>query len=171
MQIDRQGIREIRAELETLLKEFAEKHNVTVNVGNASFMPGQNVTFKVEFANTVANGEIALTASAIAFTRNATMYGLQPTDLNRQFICRNTRYTICGLAPKSWKNPILASRDDGAVFKFPSTTVANALRLAHPAVLAQPKPTTPADEGRNLVQIGAADVGNLKDIFVNGVPK
>ncbi len=148
MQFDRPGIRQIREELNTLLADWAKKNNVSVEVGSATFMPGQNATFKVSVATTVktATGTIAMDSEAIDFTRSARQFGLEPSDLNKKFIFRGNEYTITGSAPRAWKAPILATRSDGKKFKFPAPTVVMALGK---------KPT------KDAMTIGAGDVAEL----------
>jgi hypothetical protein len=118
--MDKPKIRDMRPVIEAALKSVEERFGVKVKVGNASFTPN-NVVFKVEFAELV-DGK-AVTKEIEDFKRNAVFFGLQPDDMGKTFLFRNDAYTVCGLAPKSRKAPVLARRTDGKVFKFPVAEV------------------------------------------------
>jgi hypothetical protein len=52
------------------------------------------------------------------FKANAWRWGMQPTDLGREFTHIRDTFTIIGAKPKAGKFPILAKRSDGKVYKF-----------------------------------------------------
>ena len=128
MEIDRASIHQMRDELQSLLNGWATKNNVSLDVGGASFMPGQNVTFKVQIAN--KSGDTVLNVKAVAWPLIAPSHGFAATDLNRVFTFLGRKYTITGWNSRSWKSPINATRDDGRTFKFTTEVVKRALGIA-----------------------------------------
>jgi hypothetical protein len=55
------------------------------------------------------------------FRRNATKYGLSPSDLGRKIILnpkKPRRYTIVGAKPRNWKMPILIRGKRGGLYKI-----------------------------------------------------
>lgn len=123
---DRATVRQYRQLIETVLKPLGEKLGVSISVGNASFT-ANNVRFKLEVAKVAATGEV-ISNDAESFSYNATKYGLQPSDLNREFTLRGTTYKIVGCKPRSWKRPILVADRRGKIFKIDAMTVALALK-------------------------------------------
>jgi hypothetical protein len=122
MNIDKTGIRLLRGQIETALAELGAKHNLAISVGSASYLPGKNVTFKLECAAIGADGEVA-TAEAEAFKTYAGLFGLKADDLGRSFVSQGKKWTIVGCAPRSRKFPILCEDSNGKVFKLSSSSV------------------------------------------------
>lgn len=118
--LTRESIRNLRDELQTHLDAISAEIGYKLTLGNASF--GATVTFKLEAAPMDMNGD-ATSKTAEDFKRGAYLFGLQPTDLGREFIANGARYKVTGLAIKSRRFPILVEREDGKVFKFPAETV------------------------------------------------
>ena len=119
--MDKPKIRDMRPAIEAALKGVEAQFGVKVQVGKASYTPN-NVVFKIEFAELV-DGQ-AVSRDVEDFKQMATLYGLKPDDLGKPFMFRNEGYTVCGLAPKRRKAPILGKRGhDGKVFCFPADEV------------------------------------------------
>lgn len=145
--ITRDLLRDLRPRIEAALAELATETGLHITVGNASFTPS-NATFKLEIATTDATGEVQ-TKETTAFKSLARSYGLEPDDLGKHIRHNGTEYEIQGLAPKSWRFPILARRiRDGKVFKLPAEAVSRQLhpdkspgRIADVSGLLQPPPT------------------------------
>lgn len=109
-QIDRPLLRALNADMEEALKAVAEKHGVSIDVGNASFT-SQNATFKVQVA-VIGKGGVADTREAQDFRIFASSYGLSADDLGQTFPYGGKEYTIVGLSRKSSKYPIVCKRDN-----------------------------------------------------------
>jgi len=123
--MERAVCKALRTALEGLdVSAIEQRFNVKVRIGHASFDPSPNggATFKLEFAP-VVSGEVK-TKEATDFERLAYLYGLEASDLGKTFSSNGRTFTICGLAPKAHKFPILAKcADDGKTYKFPERSV------------------------------------------------
>ncbi len=126
MNIDRTSIRLLRDQIESALAALGTQHNLAITVGGASFLPGKNVTFKLECAVIGADGEVA-SKDAEAFKTNAIFFGLKAEDLGREFTYNGKRWTITGCAPRSRKFPILCEDHNGKTFKLPAHAVKQGL--------------------------------------------
>jgi hypothetical protein len=72
-----------------------------------------------------------LTAAGKDFINYASMYGLEPSDLGKEFKSRGKTYRITGFKPRSHKYPILAVNvRTGKAFKFMVEDVKGKLKLA-----------------------------------------
>lgn len=121
MNIDRQSLVVLRAEIEAALAALAVKHKLQIEVGGASFLPGKSVTFKLECAKIGDNG-IALTKEAETFKLYATTYGLKPEDLGREFVMNRQKMKIVGCLPRS-RCSILCETAEGKQYKVGHDTV------------------------------------------------
>jgi hypothetical protein len=113
-------------EIEQALAGIASKYGVSISCKGGTFGPTSYVA-KVECA--VIAGGLAVTREVEAFNKMASLYGLAPSDLGRSFAYSGGTYSICGLKPSS-RNPVLAKRQDGKVFKFPVEVVKYRLATA-----------------------------------------
>ena len=125
--IDRDACRLLRRELQQSLEPLAEKFEVSVNIGSARFNPN-SVTFKVEIATIGSDGQVNNREVGI-FKRNAFLWGLQPSDLGREFVAMGETYKIVGANTRRHRFPISADRvRDGKPFKFGHETVKRGLK-------------------------------------------
>lgn len=123
--LDRPKLKYIRKRLETTLKPVAKELGVVINVGNCTFQK-RNCRFQVKVAVLDSDGK-PMTEETESFNDNARLYGFEPDDMKREFVCRGKTYTLCGLNPKSRKYPIIAKGDNGKEYKFPCRVVLKAL--------------------------------------------
>lgn len=127
---DRATVKNTRDKLQAALDTLSKDLGCQIKVGNATFArTGSNCTFKVEFAALGEDGT-AETKEVLAFRELAVMYGLSPDDIGKIFVNAGQEFTICGLAPKARRFPILAKRADGKSYKFPVDMVKLALAAA-----------------------------------------
>lgn len=110
--INRDNIRQLRDEMNAALNLVLKKHGVTAVVGNASFTPG-DVTFKVKVSVGSADD-----AAKREWDRYCVMFGLTPDLFGKKFVSRGTEFTITGIAKKGRDYPVLATNDNGTVYKF-----------------------------------------------------
>jgi hypothetical protein len=118
--------RQLRAILD---KTFADLESqmlalgVKVSVGKASYTPDSvgSASFKVEFAEIAADGNVA-TAESQAFKANAFIFGLKSEDLFRKFRNGGREFKIIGLKSRARTMPILCECE-GKRFKFAAETV------------------------------------------------
>lgn len=125
-EITRPLLRQLQADMDEALKAVAQKHGVSIEVGNASFT-SQNATFKVQVAVT-GKGGVADTREAQDFRIFATSYGLTPDDLGQTFPYGGKEYTIVGLSRKSSKYPILCKKN-GENVRLPVESVIGGLAI------------------------------------------
>jgi hypothetical protein len=97
--ISPESLKQIRQEVNALLKQLEEKFAVKMELGRATYSHN-NFTFKLEGSRIGEDGTVA-TKEAEAFTILAKMYGLEPDDLGKTFKSQGKEFTITGLSPKS----------------------------------------------------------------------
>lgn len=100
-------IEPMRQEINAALKAIADKYDVTILAGNASYND-QMVQFKLTCTTKGENGEVE-TKEAKDFKAYALMYGFQKDDLGKVFSNGPDQYKITGLKPRS-RNCIIAQR-------------------------------------------------------------
>lgn len=105
------NIKIIREELKVLLEKYnsENEHGLTLSLGDATYNE-HSVTFKTT-ATIALEGipqVIEPTPEAASFLREAKLYGLQPSDLGREFVADKTTYRIVGLKPRNRSLPIIA---------------------------------------------------------------
>jgi hypothetical protein len=81
--------------------------------------------FKVEFAEIGEDG-IVETGEAQAFRLMASLYGLQPEWLGREFLHGGRTFKVTGLNAKAKRMPVTAE-SEGREYKFAAPAVAKAL--------------------------------------------
>lgn len=124
--IDRATCQQLDARIAAALQPLAKELGLVIKMKGGKYS-ATNILFKVEVSVIAEDGTVA-TPEAETFKRLAVHYGLQPTDLNREFIASGVSYRITGLNTKRSRFPISAKRcHDGAGFKFSEDTVRNAL--------------------------------------------
>jgi len=124
--IDRTTLRLMRQEIEEAVQQVAQKFNVNIEAGNASFS-SDNATLKLAISTIDASGNV-LTKEAQAFETYAPMYGITK-KLGETFETHQGIYTLVGFKPKSKKYPILATNAKGKTYKFPTSILANDFQL------------------------------------------
>lgn len=131
---NRQAIRGLREEIQRALSksEFGLEvqrlfgnGNFVVEVGKASYDPdGSNITFKLSFATKDAATGAVMDKEATAFKSGARLFCLDPDWLGRCFTFQGDSYKIEGLAPRSYKFPVVCRKvSNGKGVKFPVETV------------------------------------------------
>lgn len=128
---DRATVRQILAECEEALRPVAEKHGLTLDrKGKTYYQDALPVMFQLLITKLDEDGNV-LTADAKAFQQQAFLYGLEPSDLGREFRSRGDTFRITGLRPRSRKYPILAENvKTGKTYKFHAETVKAGLKAA-----------------------------------------
>lgn len=119
--IDKKRAKEISEAVEAALQAVAERFGVTVSVRGGKFTE-TSLDLPISFAVVAENG-VAMTREARDFQHNAPLLGLEPTDLGKTFSHGGHVFTITGLAARSRSKPIVATRDDGRVYKWETRSV------------------------------------------------
>ncbi len=108
--------------MDKLAAELSQELGMKVALKSGSIGAG-SLTVKLELAVVGESGQ-ADTTDARAFKAYASSYGLQPSDLGREFVYGGITYRVAGLRPKADRFPILASRQgEERMTKFPAETV------------------------------------------------
>lgn len=132
---DRANLKDIRADLNTALAAVAKKHGITLDVGNIRF---DATSFSTKLIATVAaTGSTATTAAPAGvnptwvanFKKYAVMFGLKPTDLNKQIKYAGKTVTIVGIRPKA-NYPLVIQRATGGLVAVSAEAVKSALATA-----------------------------------------
>ena len=100
-------IEPLRKEINDALKAIADKYDITILAGNASYNDGM-VQYKLACTTKGENGEVE-TKEAKDFKKYASMYGLKVEDLGKEFPMGRDKYKITGLKPRS-RNCIIAQK-------------------------------------------------------------
>ena len=120
----RQNLRQVRADLILALSKVEIAHGITIEVGGIRFQPD---SFRVRLeAKTSATGNTSIDKTDHAkkeFELYAPSFGIKPAVFGTTFSYRGKTYTVCGIKPRSFKFPVLATSDRGKMFKFPATAV------------------------------------------------
>lgn len=125
--IDRQMVRLFRERMEAALEPLETELNVKFVVGNASYTP-EIANFKVQALAVQADGR-TVDKPASDFKRMASLYGLKPSDLGREFSINGKQLVLAGLQLRCRRYPILAlGKHDGRKWKLPLDAVLRALR-------------------------------------------
>lgn len=127
--LDKKNLNLLRGKMSAALQAVATEFGLKIEVGSCRFNLN-SAEFKVEVSTISSDGTVN-SREAVAFQRNASFFGLEPTDLGRTFRSGGETYTITGLRPNAPRFPVLAERADGRSFKFPSENV-KALLAAMP---------------------------------------
>lgn len=99
---------------------------VTIKLGHYNYSK-ENIVAKVEIAEVVDG--VAQTREAESFKWYCSRWGMQPTDLGREFTYKRKRYKIIGATPRSRRCPILAENiRTGTSMRFSSVLVKKTLQ-------------------------------------------
>jgi len=119
--LSKSSLQALRLDVDAALAEVAAKHGLVIKLGNGSFSPS-HATFKLE-VSTVREDGLVLTKEADRFRQAATVYGLEPSDLGREFVALGELFQLVGLTT-GWKQPLLGRRvKDGKMYKFTKVAV------------------------------------------------
>lgn len=106
MKFDRDNLKALRKDLEEALKQVAEKHNIQIVVGNASFT-SNDVNWKIQMLAKDDSGKVHdRLAEDFKFYANA--LGMKPEDLGKEFTVGRDKYRLKGYNGKKRKFPIVA---------------------------------------------------------------
>lgn len=128
---DQKNLRLLRTEIDNALKSIADKYNIQIKAGNASYSSsGETATFKLELA-TKKNGNIANKKDEIqrkTFEVYAEMIGLNKEDLDKSFSNEGKVYKIIGMNARSQKSPIIIERSDKKLYSMSTEAVIKLLK-------------------------------------------
>lgn len=129
--INKDLLKDLRADINTALTETANKYNVTLSAGSASYDPSLGIAnFKLEV---VALGDSGTKRDMAAelFLQHAELLGLKKDYLNKEVTISGRKFTVTGYKPKSRKNCIIIKdAENGKVFVTDLPTVKRQLATA-----------------------------------------
>lgn len=127
------------------LKAIEDKWGVSFSYQGCNFT-AQNCLVKIQAA-VVGNGGVPLTREREDFRKYCVVYGLTPTDIDKEITYAGERYVIKGLSMRRHKYPVVASRvSTGETTMLTADGTKRALAKETPVQVNPPAPTpTPVD--------------------------
>ena len=123
MEITRKTARKIREVCVENMAEFAEEMGMQIMPASARFGT-HSVTVTLEFAVIDEETGQPQDKKALAFSRSAFLYGLDPDWLGKCFISNEQEFRIVGLNTRAPKYPVVCVRTDSdKTYKFKEATV------------------------------------------------
>lgn len=108
--------KELRSDLDAAMAKIAEKHGVEIKVGRMGY---DAVMVKVALEVNAVDESGVNAAAARDWNMYRGLYDLADVPFGWQFTNAHGLHTICGVAARSSKFPILAKREsDGKVYKM-----------------------------------------------------
>jgi hypothetical protein len=127
---DRNTVKNLRVELDDLLKKFGEKHGIMIQTGTARFT-NSNVNWKLTMvapgAVSCGGDDTGSTIQETEFLLHCNSYGMQKSDLNTTIILRGQPNKIVGLNPRRHKYPIICENQNGTRYVYTASEVNQAL--------------------------------------------
>ena len=108
MSVSRAACKEITADIEAAIAEVLRKHDLKVESVRSGYGDAYSIKITADSKDAPST-----------FAKFAPMLGLDPSLDGRTFRYGMEHYTISGIAPKSWKRPVLATASSGKTYKFP----------------------------------------------------
>jgi hypothetical protein len=121
--MDRAAVRQINEQVEVALQMVADEFGLSLAQGNGKFDPHSGTfTPKWTFSTEAEEGVPS------EWTAYCSRYGLTADDYDKTVVIRDRIYSLCGIAPRSPKYPILAKRiSSGTVYKFDRYSIESGL--------------------------------------------
>lgn len=118
--MDKAKVQQLRVAIESALRGVEETYGVNVELGRARYNnQSARFAFNVIDNRTGENGQIVqVSGYEVDFQRNCWKWGLESTDIGRQFFHNGKRFTLIGSKASRYRYPIQARRGDGREFKF-----------------------------------------------------
>lgn len=128
-QFDRKNIRALVDAMEEALAPVAEKYGLKLERKNLTYHQEDTpVPFRFLVVAEDENGN-AMSSDAKDLVRFGKVWGLLPTDLNREVTIGRRTLRIVGLRPRSRKYPVLLEDvRTGKTYKYPAEAVTQALK-------------------------------------------
>lgn len=139
---DRSNLRGFTNDVVTHLKAIEAKWGVSFSYQGCNYdLSGKNAILKIQAA-VVGNGGVSLTREREDFRRLCALYGMTPTDIDKQITYGGKRYVITGLSTRRHKYPVVATRlDTGETVMLTTSGTKAALLRETPVQVNPPAPT------------------------------
>lgn len=125
--MNREFARQLRIDVLDALKDVAAKHGVTMEVVGTVTYGGDNVQMKIRATSNDPTTGAARDSKETDFKQYASLYGMKPDDYGKLVQIAGETMTIAGIAPKSYKFPVLLQNSRGKMYKYPADVVKRAL--------------------------------------------
>lgn len=127
--LTRDGMKQIREEVESALKQISLKLGVSLSLGSGTFRENDG-SFRLKVLTT---GDGNTSPEAAKWKRYCGRYGFDVSDLGKTFKSQGYEFQITGIEPSRPKYPLSAKRlFDGRGFKFPADVVLIGLKMDTP---------------------------------------
>ena len=129
MPLTKDLLRILRTDIDAALVEVGKKHNVSLKLGNGTFLP-DTATFKLEVM-TIGEGGVIVTKELSALRALAPSLGLKPEHLDQVFKIGATNYTLVGYRNTGAGKPFIAkSLSDEKCYLVGREVIRKALGIA-----------------------------------------
>ena len=131
MEIDKNLMKKLRAEIDEALSSVGERNGVHLHAGNGSYRGGSG-HFKLEISLVEQSGEV-ITPEAQAFRDRCGIYGFEESDLFAEFTDTMYRrsFKLLGLRPRARTNVMLVEDlANGKKYRMDADVVLRGLRKA-----------------------------------------
>ncbi len=138
-EISQELLNTMREEMNSSLKEIADKHGVLIQGGNTVFS-STDATMKLrivalpegENAESVAGKSADLIKAETDWDKKAVLFNLHKDWKGKTFTDAGREVTIVGLIPRRHKYPVLVSDNTtGKMFVLPTATINHAMGKGH----------------------------------------
>lgn len=130
-EFSRAAVRTILDECQEALAPIAEKYGLTLDRKGRTYQDDAMPVMYQFLIKEIGEDGGELSSAGKAFISHAPLYGLEPSDLGKEFESRGATYKITGFNPRSHKYPIQATNlKTGKAFKFTVENVKGKLKLA-----------------------------------------
>ena len=121
------SLNRISQHLDVALATVRDQLGLDIKIGNCRYT-NNTATLKLEIKTIEKDGK-AFDEDAANFKVFADKFGLQESDLGREFIHNFSKYKISGLKPRNTKYPIIVQRvKDNKTFRFPIRLIQKLLK-------------------------------------------
>lgn len=111
MKFDRNNLDEIRADINAALESVAEKHGITLSIGNISY---ESTRFTTKLTAQTGDGS---EHEQKEFARNCWRYNIPESWYGKSFVAEGQTFTITGINTRARKSPINFKDVKGRMYK------------------------------------------------------
>lgn len=126
MNINKQSLQPLKADILAALAGVAKKHGVTFEFRGGTF-EATSAVLKLSIMTVNPDGSVE-SPERDYFRKFAPSYGFQATDLDRTFTFGAHTYTISGWRPNASKQQVCIKRTDGKLYKMDAEHVLASLK-------------------------------------------
>lgn len=117
--------KELRAKVESALKELAEAEGLTITTGKGRYW-SEKFNLEVILTEPNSNGQ-AQTGEAADYVAQCRKWGLPADGVGKTTVINGSMYKILGAKPRNYRYPIIVEDLNGKRWKMPAPTVKRGL--------------------------------------------